>query len=129
MITEAIPNVPFSYRAVWEKNDFANGLGVNKTMVGFYEDILIFSKTYDLEKSHPLINYFMSELELTKMNQSDINNLLGNKMGGHYFTNGFQFAYRQNQITKNCKRLGILKKIIRNKEIDDQFKKTIYKHF
>ena len=50
MITEAIPNVPFSYRAVWEKNDFANGLGVNKAMVSFYEDILIFSKTHDLEQ-------------------------------------------------------------------------------
>jgi DNA modification methylase len=59
MITEAIPNVPFSYRAVWEKNDFANGLGVNKAMVSFYEDILIFSKTHDLKRSHPLIDYFM----------------------------------------------------------------------
>ena len=78
---------PFSYRAVWEKNDF-NGLGVNKAMVSFYEDILIFSKTHDLERSHPLIDYFTGELSNTGMNQSDINKLLGNKMGGHYFTNG-----------------------------------------
>ena len=92
MITEAIPNVPFSYRAIWEKNDFANGLGVNKAMVSFYEDILIFSKTHDLQRSHPLIDYFMTELGKTNMNQSEINKLLGNKMGGHYFTNGVQFC-------------------------------------
>jgi len=124
MITEAIPNVPFSYRAVWEKNDFANGLGVNKAMVSFYEDILIFSKTYDLEKSHPLINYFMSELELTKMNQSDINNLLGNKMGGHYFTNGFQFCIPTEPNYKKLQTTGYFKKDYSEiKEIDDQFKK------
>ncbi len=57
MITEAIPNVPFSYRAIWEKNDFANGLGVNKAMVSFYEDILIFSKTYDTDLKHPVYDY------------------------------------------------------------------------
>ena len=42
LITEAIPNIPFSYRAIWEKDTFANALGVNKAMVGFYEDILVF---------------------------------------------------------------------------------------
>ena len=61
-------------------------------MVGMYEDILVFSKNYDQARLHPLINYFMSELTKTKMNQSDINKLLGNKMGGHYFTQGFQFC-------------------------------------
>ena len=124
MITEAIPNVPFSYRAVWEKNDFANGLGVNKAMVSFYEDILMFSKTHDLEKSHPLINYFMSELELTKMNQSDINNLLENKMGGHYFTNGFQFCIPTEANYEKLQTTGYFKKDYSEiKEIDDQFKK------
>ena len=124
MITEAIPNVPFSYRAVWEKNDFANGLGVNKAMVSFYEDILIFSKTYDLEKSHPLITYFMSELELTKMNQSDINNLLGNKMGGHYFTNGFQFCIPTKANYDKLQTTGYFKKDYSEiKAIDEKFKR------
>lgn len=63
LINKAIPNIPFSYRAIWEKNDFANCLFAKKAMVNYYEDILIFSKTYDLERSHPLIDYFMSELE------------------------------------------------------------------
>ena len=56
MITEAIPNVPFSYRAIWEKDNFANALGANKNMVSFYEDILIFSKKECYEAKHPLRN-------------------------------------------------------------------------
>lgn len=123
MITEAIPNVPFSYRAIWEKNDFANGLGVNKSMVSFYEDILIFSKTHDLERSHPLIDYFMSELEKTGMNQSDINKLLGNKMGGHYFTNGVQFCIPTETNYNKLQKTGYFQKPYREiKEIDNKFK-------
>ncbi len=44
LINEAIPNIPFSYRAIWEKNDFANCLFAKKAMVNYYEDILLFSK-------------------------------------------------------------------------------------
>ncbi len=54
LITEAIPNVPFSYRAIWEKDNFANALGVNVNMVSFTEDILIFSKNECYEAKHPL---------------------------------------------------------------------------
>ena len=48
LINEAIPNIPFSYRATWEKDNFANALGVNVNMVSFTEDILIFSKSEDV---------------------------------------------------------------------------------
>lgn len=66
----------------------------------------------------------MSELELTKMNQSDINNLLGNKMGGHYFTNGFQFCIPTEPNYKKLQTTGYFKKDYSEiKEIDDQFKK------
>ena len=56
LITEAAPNLPFSYRAIWEKDTFANALGVNRNMVSFYEDVLVFSKTHDYidAKSNPL---------------------------------------------------------------------------
>ena len=130
MITEAIPNVPFSYRAVWEKNDFANGLGVNKAMVSFYEDILIFSKTHDLERSHPLIDYFTGELSNTGMNQSDINKLLGNKMGGHYFTNGVQFCTPTEPNYKKLQETGYFQKPYEEiKAIDEQFQKQFASTF
>ena len=54
LITEAIPNVPFSYRATWEKDNFAIALGANVNMVSFTEDILIFSKGDCYEAKHPL---------------------------------------------------------------------------
>jgi len=121
---KAIPNLPYNYSCIWEKSNFANCLLINKACANFYEDILIFSKTYDLEKSHPLINYFMSELELTKMNQSDINNLLGNKMGGHYFTNGFQFCIPTKSNYEKLQTTGYFQKDYSEiKEIDDQLKK------
>jgi len=63
MITEAIPNVPFSYRAIWEKDNFANALGTNKNMVSFYEDILIFSKNECYEAKHPLRNVMLGYLK------------------------------------------------------------------
>src|SRR5699024_7736389 len=44
LITEAIPNLPFGYRMVWEKDSFANHLGAKKAPVSYFEDILVFSK-------------------------------------------------------------------------------------
>jgi len=123
LITEAIPNIPFSYRATWEKDNFAVALGAKVNMVSFTEDILIFSKTHDTEKSHPLIDYFMNELSKTGMNQSDVNKLLGNKMGGHYFTNGVQFCVPTEKNYLKLQSTGFFKKpYIELKEIDNQFK-------
>jgi site-specific DNA-methyltransferase (adenine-specific) len=56
LITEAIPNIPFNYRATWEKDNFAVALGANKNMVSFTEDILIFSKNEDA-KTNPIKQY------------------------------------------------------------------------
>ena len=48
LINEAIPNIKYNYRATWEKDNFANALGVKVNMVSFTEDILIFSKSEDI---------------------------------------------------------------------------------
>jgi len=123
LINEAIPNVPFNYRAVWEKDNFAVALGAKKAPVSYFEDILVFSKTHDLERSHPLIDYFMSELRKTGMNQSDVNKLLGNKMGGHYFTNGVQFCVPTEKNYLKLQSTGYFKTPYNElKEIDNEFK-------
>ena len=95
MTIEAIPSVSFSYRMIWEKDNFANGLGVNKAPVCYYEDVLIYSKPnpkHDFEGLHPLRQYFLDEKEKSKLTDSAIKEILGNGMGGHYFTNGSQFC-------------------------------------
>jgi site-specific DNA-methyltransferase (adenine-specific) len=96
LITEAIPNISFNYRATWEKDNFANALGVKCNMVSFTEDILIFSKfsgiieKSDYTETHPLRDYFNNELEKSKLTQSEIIKIIGCS-ASHYFTKGNQF--------------------------------------
>ena len=54
LINEATPNIPFLYRAIWEKDHFANALGCNKAPVSYFEDINVFSKRECYEAKHPL---------------------------------------------------------------------------
>jgi site-specific DNA-methyltransferase (adenine-specific) len=63
LITEAYANIPFAYRAVWEKDNFANALGAKKAPVNYYEDVLIFSKNNEFEGLHPLRPYFKQVFE------------------------------------------------------------------
>ena len=123
LISNAIPNLPFSYTLFWDKLHFANCLGANKACVNYIEECLLYSKTHDLKRSHPLIDYFMDELEKTGMNQSDMNGLLENKMGGHYFTNGVQFCIPTETNYIKLQETGYFQKPYAEiKEIDKQFK-------
>ncbi len=54
LITQAHWNLPFSYRMVWKKDHFANALIAKVAPVSYYEDILVFFKTYDTTNWHPL---------------------------------------------------------------------------
>lgn len=123
LINEEIANLPFSYRAIWEKNDFANALGVNKAMVSFYEDILIFNKKHDLEKLHPLREYFLIEKEISGLSDSQIKKILNNRMGGHYFTRGCQFSLPTKANYGKLQTTGHFKRDWNElKEVDDKFK-------
>ena len=85
LINEAIPNIPFSYRATWEKDNFANCLLSNKAMVSYTEDILVFSKTHDTEALHPLRDYALKIKEITEYTRSRIYKELGTGGGQHFF--------------------------------------------
>ena len=56
LITKSIPNIPFSYRMIWEKDHYANALIAKKAPVNYYEDILVFSKSECYDAKHPLRN-------------------------------------------------------------------------
>ena len=73
MITEAIPNVPFSYRSIWEKDNFAVALGANKNMVSYFEDVLVFSKIHDTCDLHPLRNYLKNCKKQSGMTNKQFN--------------------------------------------------------
>ena len=93
---DAIPNLPFSYRMIWEKNDFANGLGVNKAVVSFYEDVLLYSKNHqkhDFEGKHPLRDYFKLVMDFIGLNLKQINTKLGHRRAEHtFYINSTQYG-------------------------------------
>lgn len=131
MINEAIPNVPFSYRAIWEKNDFANGLGVNKAMVSFYEDILIFSKTHDLEGIHPLRPYFKIVMDFIGLNLKQINTKLGHRRAEHtFYIDSTQYGlctektYKELIDVFGIDSMNGFKNFVELKAIDEQFAST-----
>ena len=66
LITEAIPNIPFNYRMIWEKDNFANCLIAKKAPVNYYEDILVFSKDTMDNDDNPVREYFKEQRELIK---------------------------------------------------------------
>jgi site-specific DNA-methyltransferase (adenine-specific) len=58
LINKAIPNLPFSYSMIWEKDHFANALTAKKAPLNYYEDVLVFSKNNEFKGLHPLRPYF-----------------------------------------------------------------------
>lgn len=92
LITESIPNLPFNYRMIWEKDNFANALLVNKAPVSYFEDILVFSKTHDTEGLHPLREYFAKVLEYIGETRSRIIGTIGQRADHTFRTNSTQYA-------------------------------------
>ena len=92
LITEAHPNLPFSYKMIWEKDSFANHLLANKAPVSFFEDILVFSKTYDTENRHPLREYFARVREFIALTKKAIVDEIGQRADHVFRTNSTQFV-------------------------------------
>lgn len=92
LITNATANVPFNYRAIWEKNDFANALLSKKSMVSFFEDILIFSKRHDQEGLHPLRVYFKEVMNYMGVPKKEITKRIGQRADHCFRVNSTQFA-------------------------------------
>lgn len=136
LVNETISNLPFSYRAIWEKDNFANALGCNKAMVSYYEDILIFSKTHDTEDLHPLRNYLKDCKQKSGFTNKQFNYLFSeyyNKKGckdrsvlEHYWA-AAQFMLPTREIYENILQPTGFFPIQYDelKAIDDQFKREL----
>lgn len=93
LITSTVPSLPFSYRAVWKKNSFANALGVNKAMVSYFEDILIFSKVnHDFKGVHPLRPYSEKVFDFIGMTKKALIDVLGQCVDHFFRFNSTQFS-------------------------------------
>ena len=131
LINNAIPNVPFSYRMIWEKDNFANALLVNKAPVSYYEDILVFSKTHDHEALHPLRRYFKSIMDYIGLTKKGIVERIGQKADHTFRTDSTQFGLcTEVTYSELIQLFGIdkmqgFKTFTELKLIDDQFKKDL----
>lgn len=95
LITKAIPNIPFCYNMIWEKDSFGNCLAAKKAAVNYYEDVLVFSKQnpiYDEEFTHPLRPYFKKVFEFIGKTKKAIVQKVGQKADHTFRFNSSQFS-------------------------------------
>ncbi len=59
LITNAIPNMPYSLKMIWEKDTFGSHLKCNIAPLGYFEEILVFSKNDCYKARHPLRNVML----------------------------------------------------------------------
>ena len=136
LITESIPNIPFSYRATWEKDNFAVALGAKVNMVSFTEDVLVFSKTHDTEAIHELRPYFKKVMDYIGLNLKQINTKLGHRRAEHtFYIDSTQYGLcTEKTYLELIEVFGInemqgFKEFAELKEIDNKFKKKFSSTF
>jgi site-specific DNA-methyltransferase (adenine-specific) len=79
LTSNAINNLPVSYRMIWEKDHFANALLAKKAPVSYFEDIIVYNKLYEFECLHPLREYFKRVLQFIAKPKKFILNIIGQK--------------------------------------------------
>lgn len=93
LITNAHNNMPFNYRLVWKKEHFANPLTAKQAPVSYFEDILVFRKRYDAERSHPLREYARRVTTFAGVTDTQARKALGHSKASHFLTpDGIQFT-------------------------------------
>lgn len=99
----------FRYSWVWEKEQGVNFLTAKKNPMKVHEDVLVFYlDEAEVKGRSPkfsgLRDYFALERKRLGLTAKDIKRLLGNDMGGHYFTGGVQWTL---PTLENYKRLQV----------------------
>lgn len=108
IITSALPSLPFSYRAIWVKNSAANVLGCNKAMVNLFEDVCVFSKLLDEDKTgNPFVSIMKDALKRRGKTVSDAVSVCGSS-ASHYFTDGKQFRIPTQEKYEKLQAAGIV---------------------
>ena len=95
LINKALPNLPFNYSMIWEKDHFANALTAKKAPLNYYEDVLVFSKNYDCGKTHPLRNYAKYIATYINKSRTERKKILGHRGSDHFvevIKNPLQFS-------------------------------------
>ena len=131
LINKAIPNIPFCYSMIWEKDHFANALTAKKAPLNYYEDVLVFSKNHDHEGLHPLRPYFKLVMDFIGLNIKQINTKLGHRRSEHtFYIDSTQYSlctektYLELIEVFGIDKMDGFKEFVELKEIDSRFNST-----
>ena len=128
LINKAIPNIPFCYSMIWEKDHFANALTAKKAPLNYYEDVLVFSKNNEFEGLHPLRTYFKQVFEFIGGTKKRIIESIGQRADHVFRFKSSQFDLctleTYNDIVKHFKidEMQGFKEFDYLQEIDNDFK-------
>ena len=105
----------FRYDWIWEKPNGSGFLSAKKAPLKNHEIISVFyldkaEVTGRSEKFKNLRDWFYSERLKTGLSTKEINNILGNRMSGHYFTKGVQFTIPTEENYKKLQATGYFQK-------------------
>ena len=85
LISKQIPNLPFNYSMIWKKDHFANSLIAKKAPLNYYEDVLVFSKSYlkgkDIIPENPVYHYLQECKNRSGLSIKDFNYLYCDHVG------------------------------------------------
>lgn len=85
LINNSIPNLPYCYTLIWEKDSFANPLITSKAPVNYYEEILVFRKGNqgDFGSDNTYREYLNSERKKAKLTLDEMCGICGLNTKGH----------------------------------------------
>ena len=135
LINKALPNLPFNYSMIWEKDHFANALTAKKAPLNYYEDVLVFSKNNEFEGLHPLRPYFKELFEFIGGTKKRIIETIGQRVDHVFRFKSSQFdlctleTYKDIVKYFNIDKMQGFKQFEELKEIDNQFKKKFASTF
>ena len=127
--TKALPNIPYNYSMIWEKNDFANALLSKKAPVNYYEDVLVFSKNCETELIHPLRYYAKQVFDFCNVSKKEIIKSFNMVKVNFLRFEDTQFSccpfstYQKFIAIYGIDKMQGFKKFAELKEIDNKFKK------
>lgn len=96
LINKTIPNIPFNYSMIWVKDHFANALTAKKAPLGYFEEVLVFSKNHDNNNMHPLRDYAKYIANYINKNRTERKKALGHRGSDHFL-----------EVTKNPLQFGL----------------------
>jgi len=115
LINELTSGLKFNYRCIWLKNDFANCLFVNKAMVNFYEDILIFTKINPKNNYYNpdyVRDYFQNERKKINLSYKEINEkCFGSASNGGGMASNILTSYKKGWSFPSKEKYEALQKI------------------